>query len=234
VAASPGARLNRWVAALVLLVAEAAPAVAAGVRIMPLGDSITDGAQVPGGYRIELWRRLVGQDRRSVDFVGSLRNGPPELGDRDHEGHSGWRIDEVAARVEGWLARDRPEIVLLMLGTNDVLQDQGVATAPARLGELLDRITRQLPAATVLVATLPPLAGAEASARVAAFNRALPAVVQARAAAGRRVRLVDVAAGLTLADIGDGVHPNESGHAKIAAAWHRALAPLLRAPGGAG
>jgi alpha-galactosidase len=226
--------LTRWLATLVLvLVAGAGPAGAAGLRIMPLGDSITDGAQVPGGYRIELWRRLVGQDRRRIDFVGWLQNGPPELGDRDHEGHSGWRIDEVAASVDGWLARHRPEIVLLMIGTNDMLQNNAVA-APARLGELLDRISRQLPAATVLVATLPPLAGAEANRRVAAFNRALPAVVQARAAAGRRVRLVDVAAGLTLADVGDGVHPNARGHAKIAAAWYGALVPLLRGPGGAG
>jgi lysophospholipase L1-like esterase len=234
VAPSPGSRLILAVglALLAVLVAGAGPAGAAGVRIMPLGDSITDGAQVPGGYRIELWRRLVGQDRRRIDFVGSLQNGPPELGDRDHEGHSGWRIDEVAASVDGWLARHRPEVVLLMIGTNDMLQNH--AAAPARLGELLDRITRQLPAATVLVATLPPLAGAEANRRVAAFNRALPAVVQARAAAGRRVRLVDVAAGLTLTDVGDGVHPNESGHAKIAAAWYGALVPLLRAPGGGG
>ena len=30
-----------------------------GVRVMPLGDSITDGAQVPGGYRIGLWQRFT-------------------------------------------------------------------------------------------------------------------------------------------------------------------------------
>jgi hypothetical protein len=27
-------------------------------RIMPLGDSITDGYQIPAGYRIDLWREL--------------------------------------------------------------------------------------------------------------------------------------------------------------------------------
>jgi lysophospholipase L1-like esterase len=221
-------------AGMALLLASAGPATAAGVRIMPLGDSITDGSQVPGGYRIELWRRLVSQDRLAVDFVGSLRNGPPELGDRDHEGHSGWRIDEVAASVDDWLARHRPEIVLLMIGTNDMLQNHAVGTAPARLGELLDRITRQLPMATVLVATLPPLAGVEANRRVAAFNRALPAVVQARAAAGRRVRLVDVAARLTPADLDDGVHPSARGQGTIAEAWHRALAPVLRPGAGGG
>ncbi|MEU8385436.1 hypothetical protein AB0C32_40560, partial [Streptosporangium sp. NPDC048865] len=30
-----------------------------GVRVMPLGDSITDGFNVPGGYRVDLWQRMV-------------------------------------------------------------------------------------------------------------------------------------------------------------------------------
>ncbi|MFC4537142.1 SGNH hydrolase, partial [Sphaerisporangium dianthi] len=38
-----------------------------GVRVMPLGDSITEGTQVPGGYRIGLWQRLV-SGRYTVDF----------------------------------------------------------------------------------------------------------------------------------------------------------------------
>ena len=65
-----------------------------GVRIMPLGDSITDGVQTPGGYRIGLWQRFVANGYRE-DFVGSLSNGPAALGDHDHEGHSGWRIDQI-------------------------------------------------------------------------------------------------------------------------------------------
>jgi len=35
--------------------------------------------------------------------VGSLSNGPNSLGDKDHEGHSGWRIDEIASSINGWL-----------------------------------------------------------------------------------------------------------------------------------
>jgi lysophospholipase L1-like esterase len=214
--------------ALALLAVAPGPAGAAGIRIMPLGDSITDGANVPGGYRIELWRRLATQDRLSIDFVGSLRNGPASLGDREHEGHSGWRIDELAAAVDGWLAKHRPEIVLLMIGTNDMAQDQAGATAPARLGALLDRITARLPTATVLVASLPPLGTPELDARVRAYNRAVPGVVQSRAAAGKKVVFVDVARGLTPADLADGIHPNQRGYAKIAEAWSRALRPLLR------
>ena len=61
-----------------------------GVKVMPLGDSITDGITVPGAYRTGLWQRFAGGGYK-VDFVGSLSGGPSNLGDHDHEGHSGWR-----------------------------------------------------------------------------------------------------------------------------------------------
>ena len=62
-------------------------------KIMPLGDSITDGLTVAGGYRIKLWSSIQNLGI-TIDFVGSLSNGPAELGDKNHEGHSGWRIDQ--------------------------------------------------------------------------------------------------------------------------------------------
>jgi lysophospholipase L1-like esterase len=213
-------------ALLVLLAIAAAPASAAGVRIMPLGDSITYGSKAPGGYRLELWTRLQ-RDGAAVDFVGSRQDGPASLGDRDHEGHSGWRIDELTEAVDGWLARQQPEIVLLMIGTNDVLQNHEVAGAPARLAALLDRITAKRPRLRVLVATLPPLDKPAWQAQVDAYNAALPGIVQARARAGARVQLVDVARGMTTADLADGIHPNAGGYAKLAAAWYTALRPLL-------
>ncbi|MDQ3787591.1 MAG: GDSL family lipase, partial [Actinomycetota bacterium] len=50
------------VVALATGVALPGPAVTAesngGIRVMPLGDSITEGTQVPGGYRIGLWQRF--------------------------------------------------------------------------------------------------------------------------------------------------------------------------------
>src|SRR5689334_21892333 len=121
----------------------AAPAVAesnGGTRVMPLGDSITDGTQVPGGYRIGLWQRFGGGNYR-VDLVGSQFNGPSSLGDHDHEGHPGWRIDQIDANIVSWLGNTSPRTVLLHIGTNDVLQDFDRANAPARLSALVDHIT---------------------------------------------------------------------------------------------
>ncbi|MEV5710891.1 cellulose binding domain-containing protein [Actinoallomurus sp. NPDC052274] len=193
-----------------------------GVRVMPLGDSITDGITVPGGYRIGLWQRFA-NDGYKVDFVGSLSNGPAALGDHDHEGHSGWRIDQIDANIGTWLRTYTPHTVLLHIGTNDVIQNHDLAGAPARLSALLDHITATVPTAEVFVATIIPLAdsGLEANART--FNAAIPGVVQSKVNAGEHLHLVDMHAALTTADLADGVHPNATGYDKMAAAWYSAL-----------
>ena len=81
----------------VLALAQVAPAQAesnGGVRVMPLGDSITDGYNVPGGYRINLWQRLAGGGY-TVDFVGSQYNGPAIWATTTTRATPGWRIDET-------------------------------------------------------------------------------------------------------------------------------------------
>src|SRR5829696_4807622 len=105
--------------ALLLVVLAALIAGATSTRIMPLGDSLTDGYNVPGGYRISLEDRLVTAER-SFDFVGSRQNGPSSLADKDHEGWIGYTIDEIRAQVPTWFAASPADVVLLMAGTNDV------------------------------------------------------------------------------------------------------------------
>src|SRR5688500_13908268 len=146
-----------------------------GVRVMPLGESITEGTQVPGGYRNGLWQRLV-NGRYTVDYVGSQFNGPSSLGDHDHEGHPGWRIDQIDANIVGWLSRYQPRSVLLHIGTNDVLQNYNVSTAPARLSTLIDHITNAVPGAEVFVAQITPLANRGQETMVQTFNSQIPGI----------------------------------------------------------
>jgi lysophospholipase L1-like esterase len=203
-------------------VATTAPAQAesnGGVRIMPLGDSITDGYNVPGGYRINLWQRAAAGGY-TVDFVGSGFNGPAALGDHDHEGHSGWRIDQLDANITGWLRAASPRTVLLHIGTNDIGQNYDVPNAPGRLSTLLDHIRTLAPAAEVFVAQIIPSGNAANEAKVQTFNAALPGIVAQK---GPRTHLVDMHSALSVADLADGVHPNATGYDKMAARWYSAL-----------
>ncbi|XVS61532.1 ricin-type beta-trefoil lectin domain protein [Actinosynnema sp. CA-299493] len=210
------------VTAALLPAGQAAAESNGGVRVMPLGDSITEGTQVPGGYRIGLWQRF-GSGGYRVDFVGSQFNGPGSLGDHDHQGHPGWRIDQIDANVVTWLRNTTPRTVLLHIGTNDILQNYNVSGAPARLSALVDRITATAPNADVLVATIIPLANSGQNAAARTFNATIPGMVQSKVNAGKRVRLVDMHSALTTADLIDGVHPTATGYDKMAATWYNAL-----------
>ncbi|MEV7965987.1 lectin [Sphaerisporangium sp. NPDC088356] len=205
-----------------------------GVRVMPLGDSITEGTQVPGGYRIGLWQRLAA-GRYTTDFVGSQFNGPGNLGDHDHEGHPGWRIDQIDANITGWARTYNPRTVLLHIGTNDVLQNYNVSSAPQRLSTLIDHITTAVPNADVFVATIIPLSNSSQEAAARTFNAAIPGIVQSKVNAGKHVHLVDMHAKLTTADLVDGIHPTATGYDKMAAAWYTALQAVpgsIGQPGG--
>ncbi|MEU7955629.1 ricin-type beta-trefoil lectin domain protein [Micromonospora humida] len=222
----------RWLAALAVLgvmtagvVTPTGPAHAesnGGVRVMPLGDSITEGTQVPGGYRIGLWQRLAA-GRYTIDFTGSQFNGPGSLGDHDHEGHPGWRIDQIDANIVGWLNNQRPQTVLLHIGTNDILQNYNVGTAPNRLSTLIDKITTTAPTAEVFVAQIITLSNGNQAAAARTFNAAIPGIVQSKVNAGKRVHLVDMQSALTTADLIDGIHPTSGGYDKMAARWYSAL-----------
>jgi lysophospholipase L1-like esterase len=227
--------MNRWnrslaaTAALGLLlgVAAAAPLPASaesngGVRIMPLGDSITDGITVSGAYRTTLWQRFTSSGAR-VDFVGSLYGGPSALGDRDHEGHSGWRIDQLDANITNWLRNTQPRTVLLHIGTNDMNQNYQVSSAPQRLSALIDKITAAVPGVHLFVATIIPASWSQQENFSRTYNAQIPGIVQAKRNAGKNVRLVDLHSALTTADLADGVHPNTSGYTKMANAWWAAL-----------
>ena len=199
------------------------------VTVMPLGDSITRGLDpsVPwaaeGGYRTRLWQRTVVQDGDNLDFVGSLTSGPPGLGDTAHEGHTGWRIDQLRAGVDGWLAAVQPDIVLLLAGTNDILQNDDLAGAPARLADLTGRVCADDPGVRVLVARITPLA--QFDPQVRAYDNALPGAL-ATVAASCSYRLVDAYSALSVSagDLqADGRHPSPQGYDKLADAWYPAL-----------
>jgi lysophospholipase L1-like esterase len=194
------------------------------IRIMPMGDSITKGAgdgmssAWSTGYRRDLYNRLTAAGLR-VDFVGSQRSGAI---DPNHEGHSGWQIHQLSRNATRWVKAYRPDVVLLMVGTNDVNRRLDLAHAPARLGLLIDRILAARPGVQVMVATIPPRRPpSKRAAETAAYNRGVIQQVAMRWRAGKPVALVPMHVIQTRAtDYRDSVHLNACGYRKISFVWY--------------
>ncbi|MGK5545370.1 FG-GAP-like repeat-containing protein [Streptomyces sp. URMC 127] len=189
------------------------------LAVMPLGDSITRGAgsSTQNGYRIALRDKLASH-ADSLQFVGSLRTNGAE-----HEGHSGWQISDLSENIEQWLPAAGPNVVLLNIGTNDMDLNNDVDGAPARLGRLIDQITRAAPDMTLLVSSLVPSQSAEVQRRVEKFNAEVPRLVAERRSKGFKVGYVDMGA-LATRDLNDRLHPNDNGYAKMANAFYEGLA----------
>lgn len=189
------------------------------IKIMPLGDSITDGITVSGAYRTRLWKNITSSGY-NVDFVGSMTGGPNDLGDKNHEGHSGWRIDQISNNINTWMDAYKPQIVLLHIGTNDLNQSYDLGNISNRLSGLIDKIVAKLPAGGKLyVAKVIPITYID----VRNYNNQVASVVQSKANQGKPVYLVDMYSALTVNDLADTCHPNANGYNKMGDAWFNAI-----------
>jgi len=208
-------------------------------NIMPLGDSITLG--VNGGYRNNLYTGLL-QNNCGVSYVGTQSDQYTQVADKDHEGHPGFTIGDMAGSVTGWLSSTSPDIILLMAGTNDIAwwTAETAAQIGARHNALIDQLRAARPNAWIFVASIPPEASAiilpnniDRATLVQQFNTVIRSNVDARVAAGQHVRFVDVNSVLTTADLYDGIHPTEVAHAKVAQKFLDEVRAVLGAPAGA-
>jgi GDSL-like Lipase/Acylhydrolase family len=225
-----------------------------------ISEGSTSPAQ--NSFRRPLWNSVVGDASHPlVDFVGT-RSGVRSVGgtcgnpaaltapatipdfDADHEAYWGWCANDVAAVLPGSLARlaaqigaprtdnRRPDVALVHLGTNDILQQ---TQDPSLIAGELVNLVGQLRAANrnirVVVAQVIPVSRGNSteSSQVPVLNAQIAAQVGALSTAESPVTLVDQFAGFNAAtDLYDGVHPTSAGEQKMAVKWLPALKEAIR------
>jgi lysophospholipase L1-like esterase len=200
------------------------------IHLMPLGDSITWGypdAPVTGGYRLSLYQLLTNANY-TMDFVGTQVSPAPGLAYPNHEGHSGYRIDQIDdPYFLSWVnSVPRPDIILLLIGTNDIGQDYDPTNAINRLDALISHITSDCPNAKLIVANLIPRSDTNDNNMInTLFNPFVPGVVAKHAANGEQVYFWDLHAAIAVTDT-DGLHPLPEGYLKIGNQWFDAINSL--------
>ena len=123
----------------------------ADLQIMPLGDSNTVSFfETPNGSYRYFLEQYFNSNSIAYNFVGSQQNGSGVLSDTDHEGHSGYRIQDLAALNIGQYS---PDMVLLLAGTNN----RGEAAVYANYKAKYDSLFNAIGNVPVVVATVPRL-----------------------------------------------------------------------------
>ncbi len=208
------------------------PPVGSVIKVMPLGDSITAESH---GWRCRLSQLIIAGGRNTT-FVGSVHDQYDSCAS-EHDGHGGFTIGDLSSGSTNWLTTYKPDIVVLMGGTNDVAwwtTETGTQVAN-RMEAFITKIQTTLPGVRIVVQTIPPQSSAiiapnnvNRQVLVQQYNDRLRILVAARVAAGQLVRLSDTGAVLTLSDLRDGIHPSpQAGIEKIAPTVYNALVQLL-------
>lgn len=215
---------------------DSSPPPARAIRIMPVGDSITQGNTETNSYRRPLWR-LLQDARHNVDFVGSQREnngGPPPNSDfdLDHEGHWGWRTDEVLAVIDGSARSYQPDVVLVHLGSNDVFAGQDNAGTLQELSGIVERLRAANPSVRVLLAQLIPTSRPGRDQQIVQLNAAIAGLAARLDTPASPVVAVDQYTGFDATrETRDGTHPNAAGEAKMANRWFAAYLQLIAREG---
>ena len=254
----------------------AAPAAAGdteAVKILSLGDSITDGYWTSGAYRKYMYHDLE-QMGYNIDMVGPkggnsntfTYNGQSVSYDDNNAGYSGYAIQEMTTKEhrsgiletiqatwyngQNMIAAYQPDIVLLQIGTNDILSNYNDGITD-RLENLVNVILQDLDAdSTVFVSTIPDIdaytradwlgsygINAWGSTQeekdqlmetvtgcIDTYNTSIYNLVLKMQSEGKNVQFADINSVVDYqTDLHDGVHPNEAGYENMGNYWAELL-----------
>jgi lysophospholipase L1-like esterase len=201
------------------------------VRIMPLGDSITEGVGSINfnGYRKPLYQSLV-TNGCNFDFVGTQTSG--DFPDPHHEGHGGYHakrpdtIYDIHDQVYGWLVAHPADIILLHIGTNDISVGGQSANEISNILDEIDRFSTDIKVILALI-----IDRQTHSPVTTQFNIDVNNMAQSRIATGDDITIVDMEHALNYAtDMYDYLHPNDVGYPKMANVWFNTLDSIINPP----
>ena len=225
------------------------------LKVMPLGDSKTEGG---GGGNHHSWRGYLRNDLLKagyqIDYVGPRQNkadGDADPADNDHAGHGGYTIGPdtqkfcsscettgIYENIDKWFAAADPDVVLLALGVNDFFNAANhplnyAATAPQRYQDLVNKILELKPNVKIVVGTVEPVRWDRnwggPGTELGNLNAKIREI--ADASATDNISFADIREQMLVgygdADFYDDVHLSAQGATKAAKAWAQALAPVL-------
>ncbi len=176
-------------------------------------------------WRANLQQQLRDNGVSNFQFVGSLSGSCAGNNiQQNHEGHSGSQATDYATygNLTGWLNQNPPDVIIMLLGTNDVLLgNKPNKDILAAYDVLIGQMRTKNPKIQIVFSNLLPLDPARfpaaAVSGIKSLNSAIASYALSKSTAQSGVYPVDNYSGFDpVKDTTDGEHPNDSGNQKIA------------------
>ncbi|KAI0179224.1 carbohydrate esterase family 3 protein [Hypoxylon sp. FL1284] len=199
------------------------------LRIMALGASIVKGETSPGylGFRKPMRDELVKQGFK-VNMVGSVRLG--DFVDNDVEAYGGKKITEMHNYAKKIVPRTLPNVFVINLGTNNLLQDKDVDKVGKQMEDMIDYLLRASNQSTVVLSTMLTNKVGDLEPTVLDMNRQYRDIIKKFEADKKPVVLAEMHPSEggtdvpTVNEIGpDGSHPTVQGYEMMASIFVRAI-----------
>ncbi|MDH4468214.1 MAG: SGNH/GDSL hydrolase family protein [Bacteriovoracaceae bacterium] len=220
------------------------------IKIMPLGDSLTEGGYnskgndgewkwyLGPGYREELYHQLTSHGF-NVEFVGSVTDRPSYFLQTQHEGHSGYTVSQLNENIDRWLRISSPDIILLMIGTNNVVKNVDLEKMSSLYHDLLTKILNKNHKTRIFLAsplptgdqTKDPKRETVWNSEIKKISKILESLALARTKQGYLVHYVDMFGSNVIIpekDLPDGVHPTKNGYQKLGRKWFSVIKSFLK------
>ena len=207
-------------------------------KIMLLGDSLTGG---PGCWKKLLRNKLEDNGITNFEFVGTRNDDCG--GGVPHEGHSCALAQDFASQsynnqcsgtesgLRPLLDRNKPDLVVMTLGTNDAWGVPGTSNILQRYAVLINQMRAFNPNMVIAVARIPkmrPDGNQAVYNQVAELVAAVPAWAENLNQSNSPIFVADLWTNFSLDDTTDGVHPNNNlGSQKVADNWYATLEKIL-------
>ncbi len=193
------------------------------VRILAIGDSITQGGKTFVTYRLPLDQKMRAAGLK-YEFTGSQQSDGPN-GPLWHEGYGGKNAEFLAGIMPQKLKLAKPDIILLHCGHNHSAEEKPVVGIIAAERTIIEAARKQNPKVVVLLAQVIPSGKLPKYSYLPELNQAEIVLARELSRSDAPVMIVDLATGFDPQKdtILDKVHPNAQGAEKMANKWFLAL-----------
>jgi lysophospholipase L1-like esterase len=215
------------------------------LKIMPVGDSITDDCAINGAWRLYLQPLLETNGYAFTNVGRWVSTGSPTFTKTRHEGicgaviafpgmfgaHTYPTLSNYALKtVEDALTNTTPDLFLIDLGVNDMGYGRNPElVATNHMASLLDLIFEKVPTAEVIVGKPTSITHASIGSppystygtNMPSYGAALQSLINTRRAQGQNVFVADLFSAVDPRTMlqSDGTHPNATGFNAMAQEW---------------